>query len=92
MHLADLLILLALMRTQANAQSLCKLKFDLLQGLPPLFRIILFLETPTCCFLHYYCSDSWFDDSKGFLPVCSSQMPADAFIMLFIFLTLATIF
>lgn len=51
MYLAELLILLALMRTQASVQSLCKLRIDPLQGFPPLFLLILFLAIPTCCFL-----------------------------------------
>lgn len=89
MHLADLL---ALMRTQVNAQGLCKLRIDLLQGLPSLFLFILFLEIPTC-FLQYCCSDSWFDGCKvaSYLPV-ALKMLASAFMMLFIFLMLSTIF
>lgn len=48
-YLAELLILLALMRMQANVRSVCKLRIDPLQGFPPLFLVILFLEIPTCC-------------------------------------------
>lgn len=89
MYLADLLILLDLIRTQANAQSLCKLRINLLQGLPSLFLIILLLKILTC---FYSITALTLDDSEGLLPVCSSQILAAAFMMLFIFLILSTIF
>lgn len=89
MYLAELLILLALMRTQANVQSLSQLRIDPLQIFPPLFLLSLSLEIPTYCFLWYYCSDCWIDDNRGLLPFGSSQMPVSAFIMLCIFLILS---
>lgn len=87
-YLAEVLIFLALMRTQAKVQSLCKLSIKPLQGFPSFFLLILFLETPTCCSFYHYCSASWINDTKGLLPLCASQMIACASILIFIFIIL----